>query len=193
MTARAINNRRPYLFQEKRRPTPRSVRVICRTRMRHYLRRRYWWWWWWWWWWSGVRTDRTTTIRVSTSDPSSHSPVFILPFFPSSSFFRFCACIQWSRAAKEPAIEGLSPPIFLFPDTGLPACVTPSRHRQNSDLTALHPRTPARPVEVLENAHPFLAITHWHRRSRTRTPSDVPRLQCYSNRDRVSTRTGCIC
>ena len=153
--------------------------------MRHYLRRRYCWWWWWWWW-SGARTNRTTTTRVSSSDPSSQSPVFILPFFPSSSFFRFRACIPMVPCCESVCDRGTL--ATLFPSSQTPDCPLACCYRDTAKIpiSRLAPRTPARPVGVLENAHPLLAITHWHRRSRTCTPSDIPRPQCYLNRDRVS-------
>lgn len=97
----------------------------------------------WCWWSSGARDrsdddddDDDAGKQCHTSSPS---PSFII--LPSSLFH--LPLPVWSRAAKVSAIGGLSPTLFLFPDTGRPACVPLSRHRQSSDLLtctcATHP------------------------------------------------------
>ena len=117
---------------------------------------------------------------IPIPSPSAPTPFFLLPFsFPSSYFFR---ARVWSHAAKASAIGALSPTLFSSQAPGVHfACHY--RDTAKVPISRLAPRAPARPV--LENAHPFLPVSHPRSRSRTRAPPDVPRLQRYLP-DRVS-------
>jgi hypothetical protein len=150
----------PVPFSGGRKPTPRSVRIVSMQDSNAATTATG----------TGGRrepgTDRTTTTRVSSNAgaPTPSFP-FLLPcMVPCCE----SVCDRWTLANT----------FFFFPDTGCPlAC----RYRDTAKvpISRLAPRTPARPV--LQNAHPFLSISHT--RSRPRASPDVSRFQCHIHLD----------
>ena len=122
-------------------------------------------------------------------------PPILIPFLP----FTLPFSILFPRPCMVPCCKSvcdqctLTYPFFFFPGTECPLACMPLLYHDTAKvpISRLAPRTPARPV--LENAHPSLPV--FHPRSRTRAPSDLPRLQRYSHIDRVNRRLvlGCGC
>ena len=98
---------------------------------------------------------------------SSHSPVFILPFFPSSSFFRFRACIPVVPCCE--SVCDRRTPSTVFPSSQTPDCPLACRYRDTAKIPLTACTLNSCATRPRERTHPFLPITHWHRRSRTRT------------------------